>query len=176
MQRWKSLLLAPVLCAMSLNALACYTVYDRSDRVVYQSNTPPVDMSRPIHQTLPARFPGGHMIFDTSSECPVVSSVASGMGGRTLSSKAPLLTDRETAWAMGLPHTVLATGVALVQPRDAVLAPGVTVVPSAFAAAPATNVMGAGPSRRGAVITELRDPPITIEQSQGRVTVREWGR
>ena len=157
-----------------LPALACYTVYDRSERVVYQSETAPVDMSRPLHETLPARFPGGHMTFSLSDECQVISSVASGSGGRDMSSRSPVLMDTRTAVAMKLPHTVLAGGVALVQARDATLAPAVTVIASQ--GMPDTRSMGAGPARRP-VITELRDPPVTIEQYPGgRVTLRDRGR
>ncbi|HSV35298.1 MAG TPA: hypothetical protein VLI46_07055 [Ramlibacter sp.] len=168
MQRWKYLLLLPLGIA-SFHASACYTVYDRNERVVYQSEMPPVDMSRPLHETLPARFPGGHMIFDASSECQVISSVASGMGAPTLSSRSPLLTEQRTAQAMNVPHIVLEGGVALVQQRDAVMAPGISVVPSS--GVPNTSMMGAGPSR-SRVITELRDPPVTIEQNGGRWAVR----
>lgn len=164
--------IGPLLAFGAGPALACYSVYDAANRLVYQSQTPPVDMARPLHETLPARFPGGHMIFDAGAECPVVNSVAQGAGGRTTSSISPLLTEQRTASALGLPHTTLASGVALVQPRDAVIAPGVTVVPSGTSARPATAVMGAGP-RPGPTITEWRDPPITIiEQSDGRVNVR----
>lgn len=167
--RWA---LCPLLALGAAQALACYTVYDEANRLVYQSQTPPVDMSRPLHETLPARFPGGHMIFDAAAECPVINSVAQGAGGRTSSSISPLLTEQRTASALRLPHTTLAPGVALVQPRDAVITAGVTVVPSGVSARPPTAVMGAGP-RPGPTITELRDPPITIiEQSNRRVTVR----
>lgn len=154
-----------------LPASACYTVYDRSERVVYQSEAPPVDMSRPLHETLPARFPGGHLIFNLSDECQVISSVASGNGGRDMTSRAPLLMDERTAVAMKLPHTMVAGGVALVQARDASLAPGLTVLAST--GAPDTRAMGAGPAQRK-VITELRDPPVTIEQLPGgRVTIHD---
>jgi hypothetical protein len=58
---------------------------------------------------------------------------------------------------------MLAGGIALVQPGDARAGPGVTVIPAAaFAGAPA---------RREAVITELRDPPMTIVQSGDRTTI-----
>jgi hypothetical protein len=174
--RNKYLLLWAVLGGASFNASACYIVYDRAERVVYQSQTPPVDMSRPLHETLPSRFPGGHMIFDTASECQVISSVAAGGGARDMATRSPLLTDERTAVATGMPHTTLAGGIALVQPRNATLAPGLTVLPStSFAAANMpgnTAVMGAGP-RPGPVITELRDPPVVIEQSGGKVIVRE---
>jgi hypothetical protein len=130
-------------------ALACYTVYDSSQRVVYQSERPPVDMSRPIHETLPARFPGGHMVFEAAGECPVINSVAMGSGGRTLSSVSPLLTDQKTARALGLAHRVLPSGAAVVAPRDVSLPPGVTVLPgtrpSLHPSLNPTAVMGAAP-------------------------------
>jgi hypothetical protein len=167
------LLLCAVLGAASFNASACYTVYDRADRVVYQSDDPPVDMSRPLHETLPSRYPGGHMVFDTSGECPVTTSLAARGGTRDWTTRSPLLTNERTAVAMHLPHTQLAGGIALVQPGDAALAPALTVIPDTRLAAnrSSTSVMGAGPSR-SPVITELRDPPVTIEQYGNRVTVR----
>jgi hypothetical protein len=166
------LLLGAVLAAASLHASACYTVYDRSDRVVYQSQDPPVDMSRPIHETLPSRYPGGHMVFDTEPQCPVTASVAVRRRTIDTTTHSPLFTDERTAMVMGMPHRQLAGGIALVQPRDASLAPGLTVIPDTRTAANRSNtsVMGAGPSRP--VITELRDPPITIEQTGNRVIVR----
>ena len=47
-------------CAMALagtHAMACYTVYDTNNRVIYQGTEAPVDMSLPLHQTLKKRFP-----------------------------------------------------------------------------------------------------------------------
>ncbi|MEP6790410.1 MAG: hypothetical protein ABI907_03500, partial [Ramlibacter sp.] len=52
------------------NAMACYTVYDRANQVVYNAQAAPVDMSRSIHETLPAVFPGGHMVFAVGTDCP----------------------------------------------------------------------------------------------------------
>ena len=167
------LLLCAVLGAASFNASACYTVYDRSDRVVYQAQEPPVDMSRPIHETLPLRYPGAHMVFDTDSECAVISSIAAGGGARDMTTRSPLLTNERMAVAMRMPHTQLAGGIALVQARDATLEPGLTGIPSTRMAAygSSTATMGAGPSR-SPMITELRDPPVTIEQTGNRVIVR----
>jgi hypothetical protein len=167
------LLLGAMLGAASLHASACYTVYDRSDRVVYQSEFPPVDMSRPIHETLPSRFPDSHMVFDTTATCPATTSIAARGGVIDTRTHSPLLTDERTAVAMGMPHTRLAGGIALVQPRDAILAPGLTVLADTRLAASRSNTsaMGAGPST-GPVITELRDPPLTIEQTGRGMTVR----
>lgn len=56
-------------------ALACYTVYDRANQVVYHAAAAPVDMRYQIHQTLPAVFPGGHLVFSvTDTACPPVNS------------------------------------------------------------------------------------------------------
>lgn len=166
------LLLGALLGAASLNASACYTVYDRSDRVIYQSQDPPVDMSRPIHETLPSRFPGGHLVFDTDPVCPVTSAVAARRHPVDMTTHSPLLTEERTAVAMRLPHRQLGGGIALIQPQDASVAPGLTVIPDTRLASgrPNTAAMGAGPSRP--VITELRDPPVTIEQTGNRVIVR----
>lgn len=60
---------ALVLGLMAANAMACYTVYDRNNRVAYQGEEPPVDMSLPLHRALQARFPGGHMVFEQTADC-----------------------------------------------------------------------------------------------------------
>jgi hypothetical protein len=154
-------LLALLLGLAAGQALACYTVYDRLGRVVYSDPSPPVDMSRPLHETLPARFPGAHMVFDTQAECAAVSpplpAVAAGEG-------APLLTDRWMAEAMNVPYTVLHGVIVMVQPRHARVGPGVTVVPAKAAAQRVAQ---------GMVITELRDPPLTIVQSADGTIISE---
>jgi hypothetical protein len=174
--RRPSLLLCALLGAASFNASACFVVYDRSDRVVYRSLEPPVDMSRPIHETLPSRFPDGHMVFDTSNDCPAGNVVAARRRIADMTAQAPLLTEERTAVAMGMPHRRLPGGIALVQAKDANVAAGVTVIADTPMAAsrPNTSVMGAGPSRP--VITELRDPPVVIEQRGNQVTVRPAAR
>ncbi len=65
-----------LLAPFSLNALACYTVYDRNNRVVYNAQTAPVDMRYQIHETLPRVFPGGHMVFGDSTDCPITQERA----------------------------------------------------------------------------------------------------
>ena len=75
MKHWKCLLLCSLLGSASLQAeAACYTVFDRSNRVVYHDATAPVDMERPFHETVPLRFPGGHMVFSDAA-CPPLSVV-----------------------------------------------------------------------------------------------------
>jgi hypothetical protein len=172
MRHWKSAVLLPLLALGAAQAMACYTVYDRSNMVVYQSEKPPVDMSRPLHETLPQRFPGGHMVFD-GGECTPVNSLAIGAGGRTPSS-SPMLTNQKSALEMHVPHRQLAGGIALVAPGHADVPAGVTVVPSTvMATAPDTRVLGAAraPAERP-VITEYRDPPVTVIRRGDDVTIQ----
>jgi hypothetical protein len=190
-----------LLCALagaSVQAMACYTVYDRNDRVVYNAQTAPVDMSQPIHVTLPRAFPGGHMVTDLGNDCPVHAAAA--VRTRSLqpaASSAPLLTDEATARELHLPHAQLASGAAIV-PAQAVARldlPTFSVIQTAndnvvavAAARNPTQAMGAGPApsatrsmgaaqaplqQHGAVITELRDPPVTIIRRGHDITVRQ---
>lgn len=154
--KMRQAVLAAMLGLAAPHVLACYTVYDAAGRVVYNEETPPVDMSRPLHETLPARFPGGHMVFDTQATCDSITPLSPSVAARQAS---PLLTQPRTARAMNVPYTVIAAGVALVQSPSARIRPGVTVVPTeSFAASPPP----------GSVITELRNPPMTIVEPPGR--------
>ena len=137
MKTWNYLLLCPLLAAASCNAAACYTVYDGANRVVYQGDLPPVDMSRQIHETLPARYPGGQMVFDNETSCGSFNVPARTLGysDRTAS---PLLTDQRNAQAMHAPYILFEGNIALVQPGDARMARALTVI------APDTTAMGAG--------------------------------
>ena len=188
-----------VLCGLLLagaNAMACYTVYDGNNRVVYRGHDTPVDMSLPLHQALAQRFPAGaSMVFDQAATCAPVSvaqaarptagtvppnTIRMERTGRQLSpsSAAPLFTDVETAQRQNLPYTVASAGVAVVPGNAAarVDIPTFSVIPSQTAvaqapAAPDTTVLGAGPARQGTVITELRDPPLTIIQRGGSINI-----
>ena len=169
MRRWKSLLLVPLLGFASVQALACYTVYDNSNRVMWQGDKPPVDMSRPLGETVPARFPGGQLVFDDSASCPVVSSVAMGNGGFVSRTSSPLLTDENTARELGVPHRSLGRNIALIPAQAVAMEPGVTVVPSTMVASksPDTRTMG-GPGR-GTVITEYRNQAVTVTRDGNEV-------
>lgn len=46
---------------------ACYVVYASDRQVIYRAQTPPVDMSLPLHETLPRVAPGGSMVFSLDS-------------------------------------------------------------------------------------------------------------
>ena len=84
-----SILIALGLLLSQQALAACYAVYS-GDRLVYRSVTSPVDLSRPLHETVPARF--GHsatLMFSPSSEgCTSVDVTAP---------PSPLLTNEEGA-------------------------------------------------------------------------------
>ncbi|TFZ08788.1 hypothetical protein [Ramlibacter humi] len=168
-------------CCWATQALACYTVYDRNDQVVYNAQLPPVDMSRPLHETLPQSYPGGHMVFGSGDDCPVVNAERR-LRTASKTGRSPLLTDAATAERMGLPHTMMANGVAVVPDRPDDMRPGVVLAESGLPPAQAPNTtmmgagparnpaqaMGAGPARPGQVITEMHNPPMTAVQPAQR--------
>ena len=46
---------------------ACYIVYGADKQIIYRSQLPPVDMSRPLHETVPRIAPGGTLVFSLDS-------------------------------------------------------------------------------------------------------------
>jgi hypothetical protein len=177
------------------NAMACYTVYDANSRVVYRGPTAPVDMSLPLHEALAGRFPAGaSMVFDQGAACtpvaiaqvarskvstPPANTIRMERTGKQVSptSAAPLLTDRQTAQRQHLPYTVMSGDVVMVPGYAAARAdvPHFTVIPADTAVArtgmPSTAAMGAGPARTQTVITEMRNPPVTVIEQNGNVSV-----
>ena len=138
-------------------AMACFTVYDRDNRIVYNDPKPPVDMSKPLHETLQKAYPGGHLVFARGGDCPTdVARPPVRTGVRPGSS--PLLTDARTAASMGLPHTPLGNGVVLVPNRPDNMPAGFVISESGVQRSN-TAAMGAGPARapQQPVITEMRD-------------------
>jgi hypothetical protein len=194
--KWK----LAVLCGLMLagaNAMACYTVYDGNNRVIYRGLDAPVDMSLSLHEALAARFPtGSSLVFDQAPTCTPVSiaQVARPTGpmvpvntiriertGRQISptSEAPLFTDRKTAERQGLPHTTVAGDIVMVPPSAAARAQmsTFTLIPAETVAGTSrvnTAAMGAGPTPRTdeTVITEMRNPPVTIIQRGANVSVQ----
>ena len=167
-----------LVCAIglaSINAMACYTVYDQNNNVVYNAQTAPVDMSRPLHETVPAAFPGGTMVFDSSANnCPRDMPVRLSLPV-TPSKPSPLLTDRRTTQALKVPHTILPSGVALISEPTAVMTAGLSTYSTS---SPLPVMMGTQtvvPQRKpraDTVITELHNPPLTVVQ-QGSMVVSE---
>ena len=181
------------------NAMACYTVYDANNRVVYRGPDAPVDMSLPLREALAGRFAGGaSMVFDQGAACTPVAiaqvartavptvpanTIRMERTGRQISpsSAAPLLTDRQTAQRQNLPYTVMSGDVVMVPGYAAARAdlPHFTVIPADTAVArtamPPTASMGAGPAVRAqTVITEMRNPPVTIIEQGGNVSVQRY--
>jgi hypothetical protein len=116
-----------------------------------------------------------------------------GLAPASSSAPAPLLTDRATAERAHLPHTQVAGDIVMVPPATAERAmhAGVMVLPSSTFVAgstPDTTVLGAGPAPRAnarpvvattraprkpsVVITELHNPPMTIIEGGGGVTIQ----
>ncbi|MDB5946423.1 MAG: hypothetical protein JWQ33_1449 [Ramlibacter sp.] len=164
-----------LLCTMgfaSVNAMAaCYTVYDRANHVVYNSQTPPVDMTRPLHETVPVAFPGGSLVFNNSMDCPRDAAPDIAAAPAAPSKPSPLLTDRRTAAAMRVPHTVLPSGVALIS-NPPPMGVGVTVVATSSSApmVPAPgSIAQRAQQRQDTVITEMHNPPLTVIQQGGLV-------
>ena len=57
--------LMAVLCQSAV--AACYVVYGPDKDIVYRATEPPIDMSRPIHETLPLVAQGATLVFSPDS-------------------------------------------------------------------------------------------------------------
>ena len=77
--RFCLLLLVPLVSVANVaRADVCFTVLDAAGHVLHQSRKPPVDMSRPISQTLYQRFPKASlMVFGSNNDsCPEMQAEA----------------------------------------------------------------------------------------------------
>ena len=142
------------------NAAACFTVYDRTNAIVYYAQTPPVDMTPPFNDKLQKAFPGSHMVFGDTTGCPVKQAGYNPAKPSAITS--PLFTDKRTAEDMKLNHTILPNGAALVAKPPTGMRPGFTVMSLGGQAAIAPVV------KSSPVITEMREPPVTIIKQPGR--------
>ena len=75
MKNFKSVLLVAATLLAAPQAFACYTVYNQYNQLIYNAQTPPVDMSYQIHEVLPRVFPGATMVFGNEPGCPLTSAV-----------------------------------------------------------------------------------------------------
>lgn len=157
-----------LLSAAATQSLACYTVYDRSNKIVYYAQTPPVDMTPPVNDRLQQRFPGSHMVFGSATDCP--AKQAGYNPAKPPPSNAPLFTDKQTAEEMKLAHTVLPNGAVVVPKPPANMKPGFTVMNLGGRDTPASAIQAA-PAKRSAVITEMKNPPVTVIQKEGSTTM-----
>ena len=165
------LALLACLALPGVNALACYTVYDRSNAVVYHAMVPPVDMTPPYMDRLNKVFPGSHLVFGSNTGCPAKQAGYNPLRQPTAS--PPLFTDPQTAEQMKVEHTVLPSGAALVRKPPPNMRPGFTVLN--LGGMPASDSAGrnSGATQKGPVITEMRDPPMTvIQDGAGRPPMR----
>jgi hypothetical protein len=74
MELMKKLLALATSCILCASAsAACYTVLAKDGKAIYQSDTTPVNLSYPLHETVPVRFgEGATMVFSIetrSSDC-----------------------------------------------------------------------------------------------------------
>jgi hypothetical protein len=151
------------------HAVACFTVYDRTNAIVYYAQTPPVDMTPPFNDKLQKAFPGSHLVFGNTTGCPVKQ--AGYNPAKPPAASSPLFTDKRTAEEMKLSHSVLPNGAALVAKPPAGMRPGFTVLNlgGPVATAPVAPRPLASSAKSSPVITEMRDPPITIIEERGRI-------
>ena len=157
----KNLALLALLGLAAGNAAACFTVYDRLNAIVYYAQTPPVDMTPPFNDKLQKVFPGSHLVFGSTTGCPVKQAGYNPAKPPTTTS--PLFTDKRTAEEMKLNHTLLPNGAAMVAKPPTGMRPGFTVMNLGGQTAVAPEI------KSSPVITELRDPPITIIEKRGRI-------
>jgi hypothetical protein len=160
MNRSRCLLVAALLGVASGQALACYTVYGPADRVLYRSAQAPVDMSRPIHETLSQRFPGGHLVFDAASSCEELPASARPL---PVERNSRMYTDKATAQAMKVPYTVVTGNVVMIESGGPTVRPAVNTISAVVGSRPRTQ--------QATVITELRNPPVTIVESSEGTTI-----
>lgn len=109
------------LALAAANAMACYTVYDGANRVMYQGAEPPVDMSQPLHTALQRRYPGGHMVFEQGAECvPVPFANLSRPAGPAIPRNTVVLGALPNTAVMGGPPNTAVMGAGPAAPRPAV--------------------------------------------------------
>lgn len=60
---WKAAALVAAGTLAQAASAACYVVYAPDNTVVYRSLQPPVDLSQPLHVTMPQAAPGGRLVF-----------------------------------------------------------------------------------------------------------------
>jgi hypothetical protein len=157
------------------HALACYTVYDRTNTIVYFAQTPPVDMTPPFKDRLQKSFPGSHMVFGNTTNCPAKQAGYNPV--KPPPSSAPLFTDKQTAEDMKVTHTVLPNGAVMVAKPPGNMRPGFTVMnlggrQGGAASASTIDQTSPAPVKSGSVITEMNNPPITVIQKDS-APVRE---
>ncbi|MGE8318474.1 MAG: hypothetical protein ACN6O3_06965 [Comamonas sp.] len=73
------------LLAVTAAQASCYTIYDAKNEVIYRDTAPPVDLSRPLSETLPKVAPAdSRMVFSPDSAICTARIDALGAGSRDL--------------------------------------------------------------------------------------------
>lgn len=85
---------AAALCAALYSpqaSAACHVVYGPGNEIVYRSVDPPVDLSRPLHETLPRVAPGAALVFvPASTDCaPAINRLPLVRASAPTATKAP---------------------------------------------------------------------------------------
>ena len=93
MKKLLPITLIAALSCLASSAMACYTVYDSKNELVYDKFEAPVNMRLPLHNTVPARVPGGHMVFSTqSTDCTGIDQLSSSRASAQPAAVAPTAT------------------------------------------------------------------------------------
>lgn len=154
------------------NAVACYTVYDRSNAIVYYAEAPPVDMTPPFTDRLQKNFPDSHLVFGSGTGCP--ARQAGYNPTKPPAPTSPLFTDQQTARDLKLTHRILPNGTAMVDKPPTGMRPGFTVMNLGSRAATATPgtlpQTSEASSKRGPSMTEMRNPPMTVIEHEKSAT------
>ncbi len=64
----KAAILFAAVAFTQVASATCYMVYAPDNSVVFRSLTPPVDLSKQLHMTMPAAAPGGTLVFSPEDE------------------------------------------------------------------------------------------------------------
>lgn len=147
--------LAAALC-LSLGAAAahadCYTVLNAKGKIISQSPNPPVDMSKPLHETVPAKFGAG---------ATMVFGIADGNCGKEL----------ENTWGSAARDAAIKGSGKKAVKRKATRKRRATrkaAAPDAAAAAPAADTAAAAPAApRKARRRGHGDAPIDVTPAKG---------
>ena len=90
MKKLLPITLIAALSCLASSAMACYTVYDSKNEVVYDRFEAPVNMRLRLNDTVPQRVPGGHMVFSTqSTDCSGIDQLSGSYSSQPLKAVAP---------------------------------------------------------------------------------------
>lgn len=98
----KALVLIGALALGQAASAACYVVYAPDNTVVYRSFQSPVDLSKPLHVTMPQAAPGGRLVFALEpTGCEFEMDKLDTLQSRANIRKSPTRKSRRTRAARG---------------------------------------------------------------------------